>query len=146
MEIKELFAKAIEDAAKTHGSKKKLAELIPCKANYLSRWSKPDNYKGTPNEENLKKLIPFLRPYLPEDFDFNSIRDTPPNTRFPMEEKKKGYMSWLEQLSENRSQNIIAGGVINVYGIPIEKIQNAINESSLTQEQKNELTLKIFSN
>ncbi len=47
----------------------------------------------------------------------------------------------LEQFAPGRQ---IITGVINVYGVSIEKINAAINDSSLSEEQKRELKEKIF--
>lgn len=83
------------------------------------------------------RLYPLIAPYY-ENVPPSTIDNV---TKLKAPATVKDITEVLEQFAPGRQ---IITGVINVYGVPIEKINTAINDSSLSAEQKRELKEKIF--
>ncbi len=108
------------------GNKKLFAEYLGVSTANVSRWLRR---KVSTIEMPIWNLIEPKLLYPPEI----------PEKDMEIANKMRSLFQDLEP-----GRQLIAG-VINVCGVPDEKIRTAIAESDLTQEQKNALILKIFS-
>lgn len=142
MKINKEIIAAIEAAIQSFSDYgiKGLASKIGVNPNAITRWRNPEKYQKTITDENWQKLYPAIKPYLPTDF----------NSKKPDKEFSQSQSSQRVQPEEivlrtfTPGQQIITG-VINVYGVPNEKIIEALKTTDLTESQKDELRRKIFS-
>lgn len=126
---------------------KAFAEFIGIPQNYISRWKNPDTYHLNIKEENWEKLYPEIKKYLPSGFkptyadDDNvttAIRKQRPQKRTALFED---LFSILEQLAPGHQ---IITGIINVNGVPNEKIIKALKKLNLTEQQEKNFLYEIL--
>ena len=124
--------KAVE---KKYASESALARDVKLGASSINQYC--NGKTSTCTQAVWDRLYPLIAPYY---------ENAPPSTTDNVTKLKapatvKDITEVLEQFAPGRQ---IITGVINVYGVPIEKINAAINGSSLSAEQKRELKEKIF--
>lgn len=141
MKINEKIIQAIRAAIQDLGDygTKKLADKIGVNPNSITRWQNLE-YQNSITDKNWGKLYPAIKPYLPTDFDpkksDKEFSKPEPRRNIPPEE--------IVLKTFTPGQQIITG-VINVHGVPNEKIIEALKTADLTESQKDELRRKIFS-
>lgn len=116
-----------------HGKAAEIAKELGLNRSIFSKW-RSGTIKST-SKVIYEKIFPRLEPYM----DSSQIKQQTITNG-------DSFTAVADLIAKVAPGRQIVTGIINISGIQIEKIQNAINHSSLTQEQKNELTLKIFSN
>lgn len=136
---------ALDTAIKKFGRKEfaKKIELDPSRLNYITRWRNPETYSLNIGETYWGQMLPVLQEFLPPSFvpTYAAENVDAPKVKKPAESLKQ-LQNAMTQLVPN-AKHVIAG-VINVYGVPVERIHSAINDSDLTPRQKRELKEKIF--
>lgn len=130
MELTQTIINAINHAIKnSNATAKEFARKIKVSESNLSRWRKRNVYRI--DNDNWRRLYPVILPYLPEDYNRESISE-----------------KHLKPIGKNRTPDYIGNivnGQINIYGVPYEKIIEAINAVNLTDEQRKDLKDRIFS-
>ena len=128
--------KALEKAIAELGDygQSKFADKSGIDRVYINRWLNPDKYHPKTITTPLwNKLYPHIAKFLEEN---------PPEESG--ESASKEYTPLVSAKQPEYLGKII-NGQINVYGIPVEKVIEALNKSTLSQKQKQELRDLIFS-
>lgn len=136
-----IFSKAISEAIKEHGTAVKFAKIIGIPSNYLSRWKNSATYNLKPTPEMWERLYPYISKYLPNNFDLNSLYNSKPLIET---KSSKDVEKFLKEFAVLAKHNNIFTGIIQVQGIPIEKIKEAIRDTALSETQRKELIYRIF--
>jgi|GEM_PF-5610217 transcriptional regulator with XRE-family HTH domain len=130
MELTQTIINAINHAIKNSKvTAKEFARKTGVSESNLSRWRKRSVYRIDSN--NWRCLYPAIRPYLPDDYSKETV---PKSSSKPISRNK------IPEYIGN-----IVNGQINIYGVPHEKIIEAINAANLTEEQRKDLKDRIFS-
>lgn len=85
-----------------------------------------------------EKLYPELQDY----YDTKSVNIDENSEEITQTSSVKDVIDMLDRHAPGRQ---IVTGIINVYGVPVEKVITAIRESNLNEKQRQELREKIFS-
>ena len=121
----------------TRGCLQVICKKTGLSSNYLYRIKLGQNI----SEENWGKLFPMLRPYLSNQFNpidgDNKCVAAPPSIS-----SLENLQDAMTQLAPN-AQHVVAG-IINVYGVPVERVRSAIQEVIKDQPTRDELIQKIF--
>lgn len=149
MELTPEIIQAIKQAIKKYGTAIELAQKTGISKENISRWKNQKTFTITP--DLWDKLHPEIEMFLPsinqdENVKIKDNADVPTRNVFQFQDRQatvNDISTLLERFAPGRQ---IVTGVINVNGIPAEKITTAINEAThLSEEQKKELIYKIFS-
>lgn len=108
----------------------------------ISQPSSINQYKNgtTPacTQGTWEKLYPELQNY----YDTKSVNIDENSEEITQTSSVKDVIDMLDRHAPGRQ---IVTGIINVYGVPVEKVITAIRESNLNEKQRQELREKIFS-
>lgn len=126
-QIRELLKELLD---KHHGATAEISRETGIPKDRLSKWS--TRTTKTMTEEDYARIASVL--------NFQENREPTRTAQF-----KKELSSFPELFDSIASGKQIISGVINVFGIPVEKIAEAIRTSDLTEKQKQDLKDKIFS-
>ncbi len=132
-EIRDAITRAVESEGSQEAFAQKSGLLQKSVSTYIS------GQVVTMNERTYRDLLPHIEPFLPTPMNKASTQQQKSEPDKPL----KPLTDVMTQLVPN-AQHVIAG-VINVHGVPNDKITMAIKQSSLTEDQKKELILRIFS-